>query len=383
MVGPFRHTSAATVRLVRLSPARLAVLFLLLIPGSATLTAIASADEPTDVDVGFYVQPQLKSVQNSGVANDEDGFGVRRFRLMFSAQRPLACWKLALRSEIEVFPNFTAQDGYLQLSGPTTFGALSFNLGQFKAPFSRQTLVSDSRLQMVEKAQITTITPDRQIGFSATASLPFSEVSLGIFNGEGKNVVDNQDEYFEYVGRVTLRAFPGVTKLMESAFHGTQLEVSGSIAHNRRFKETGDQIVDSYGVDGFAAWEGASLAAEYVLVRTDFEAGAVSSQPFDANGFYVQAGYLLPLPGALWRRFELAARLEEIDRNDTVAIQQPGNPEQSQRYYSLGASYYHWQHDLKVQLEASHIVEIEDLTAGGKDATYDNDTVLLQVTYRQ
>jgi hypothetical protein len=118
-------------------------------------------------------------------------------------------------------------------------------------------------------------------------------------------------------------------------------------------------------------------------VRTDFEAGAVSSTPFDANGFYVQAGYLLPLPGAWWRRFEVAARVEEIDRNDTVPIQQPGNPEQSQRYYSLGASYYHWQHDLKVQLEASHIVEIEDLTAGHQDASYDNDTVLLQVTYRQ
>jgi phosphate-selective porin len=374
-----------TVRLVRPSPALPAVLLSALTLASATSSASAEELTLPKVDVGFYVQPQLKSVENSVVANDEDGFGVRRFRLMFSAERPLACWKIALRSEIEVFPNFTAQDGYLQLSGPTTFGSLSFNLGQFKAPFSRQTLVSDSRLQLVEKAQITTLTPDRQVGFSATANLPYAEVSLGVFNGEGKNVVDNQDENFEYVGRLTLRAFGGdkPLKLMESAFQGTQLEVSGSIAHNRRFKDTGDQIVDSYGVDGYAAYEGASLAAEYVLVKTDFEAGAVSSTPFDANGFYVQAGYLLPLPGDLWRRFEVAARLEEVDRNDTVPIQQPGNAEQSQRYYTLGVSYYHWQHDLKVQLQASHIEEIEDRTAANQDANYDNDTVLLQVTYRQ
>jgi hypothetical protein len=371
---------------VRHSLAARAVLLSLAAAGVTALGAApASAEELTlpRVDVGFYLQPQLKAVQNSAAGDDEDGFGVRRFRLLFSTERPLACWKLALRSEIEVFPNFTAQDAYLELAGPTVFGALRFDLGQFKTPFSRQTLVSDSRLQLVEKAQITTLAPDRQIGFQASATLPYSEVTLGIFNGDGKNTVDNQDENFEYVGRVTVRPLGQDAKLMESAFQGVQLEVSGSIAHNRRFKMTGDQIVDTYGVDGFAAWEGASLAAEYLIAKTTFEEGAVSSTPFDANGFYVQGGYLLPLPGWAWRRFELAARLEEVDRNDTVPIQQPGNPEQSQRYYTIGASYYHAQHDLKVQLQASHIVEIEDRTAAGQDASYANDSVLLQVTYRQ
>jgi hypothetical protein len=386
MSGQIRHTNAAPFRSVRHSLAARAILFsLAAMAVTAFRAAPASADELTlpRVDVGFYIQPQLKSVQDSDVGDDEDGFGLRRFRVMFTTERPLACWKLALKSEIEVFPNFTAQDAYVELSGATVFGALRFDLGQFKAPFSRQTLVSDSRLQLVEKAQITTLAPDRQIGFQASATLPYSEVTLGIFNGEGKNTVDNQDENFEYVGRVTVRPLGQDAKLMESAFQGVQLEVSGSIAHNRRFKATGDQIVDYYGVDGFAAWEGASLAAEYLIAKTTFEEGAVSSTPFDANGFYVQGGYLLPLPGWAWRRFELAARLEEVDRNDTVPIQQPGNPEQSQRYYTIGASYYHAKHDLKVQLQASHIVEVEDRTAGGQDASYDNDSVLLQVTYRQ
>jgi hypothetical protein len=346
------------------------------------LTSAAVGDELPPVDVGFYLQPQAKTVQNSAVANDEDGFSVRRFRLLFSAERPVGCWTLALRGEVEVIPSFTAQDAYLVLSGPTVFGALAFNVGQFKAPFSRQTLVSDSRLQLVEKAQITTIAPDRQVGVSATATLPYAELSLGVFNGEGKNVVDNQDENFEYVGRVTVRPLDEHARLMESAFQGTQLEISASAAHNRRYKPTGDQTVNYFGVDGFAAYEGASLAAEYLLAKTSYEKGAVDTA-FDANGFYVQAGYLLPLPAWAWRRFELAARLEEIDRNDKVPIQQAGSPDQSQRYYTVGASYYHAGHDLKVQLEASHIVEIEDLTGNKQPASYDNDTVLLQVTYRQ
>jgi phosphate-selective porin len=357
------------------SPTVLAAGFVFLLP------VIGRAD--TDVDVGFYVQPQLKTRQNSDAGDDEDGFTVRRLRLLLAADHPLDCWKLGFRAEVEAFPSFENQDTYVNLSGPLgELGTLGFSLGQFKTPFSRQSLLSDSRLQLVEKAQIASIAPDRQVGVATTLTLPFSEVSLGVFNGDGKNVAQNVDEHFMYVARATFRPFGQGAKLMESAFQGLQLELSGSVAYNRRDRGDLDEKTLWWGVDGFAAWQGLSLTAEYLEARHEFSEGAPEPE-YKANGINLQGGYLLPLPGWAYRRFEVAARFEEIDRNDTVPIQQPGNPEQSLRYYTLGASYYHAQHDLKVQLSASHITEVEDLTGNGEDATIPNDTVLLQVTYRQ
>jgi len=372
------------LRLVRLpTAARAAASFVAL--SAAVITgrpSTARADDLPSVDVGFYLQPQIKVRQNSDVPDDEDGFAVRRFRLLVSSGRNVGCWRVDARSEIEAYPTFSPQDAYLVLAGPIPGGKLTFQLGQFKTPFSRQVLVSDSRLQFVDKAQVTSLAPERQVGVAATAKLPMSEVSFGVFNGDGKNVADAQDENYMYVGRVTLRPFGQDATLMETAFQGLQLEVSGSLAYNKRDRGDSDQTAKYYGIDGFAAYEGASLAAEYLEVRNTFSTGA-PDKPFKGNGFYVQGGYLLPIPGWAWRRFELSARLEEVDRNDTVAIPQVGHPDQSLRYYTLGASYYHARHDLKVQLQASHIREIEDLTSNGVDAKFANDTVILQVTYRQ
>jgi hypothetical protein len=78
----------------------------------------------------------------------------------------------------------------------------------------------------------------------------------------------------------------------------------------------------------------------------------------------------------------VGARIEEIDRNDTVPITAAGEAEQSLRYYTGAVSYYQRGHALKAQLSYSRIDELEDETQTGADATYDNDTVLFQITYR-
>jgi hypothetical protein len=181
---------------------------------------------------------------------------------------------------------------------------------------------------------------------------------------------------------LTFRPIGKPGTLAESAFGDPVAEVSGSVYTNQRDRGDFDEKVKAYSVDAFAAYAGASLAFEYTQIDTSYTSGA-PAMPFTANGFYVQGGYLLPLPGWAYRRFELAARVEEIDRNDQVPIQQPGNAEQSLRYYTLGASYYHAKHDLKLQVQASHIEEIEDETGAGADAVFDNDTLLVQITYRQ
>jgi hypothetical protein len=104
--------------------------------------------------------------------------------------------------------------------------------------------------------------------------------------------------------------------------------------------------------------------------------------PYRANGFATHLAYLLPFELAARGRLEVAARIEEIDRNDEVAITAPGEAEQSLRHYTGALSYYQRGHALKAQLSYSHVDEVEDRTQAGSDATYKNDTVLFQITYR-
>jgi hypothetical protein len=74
--------------------------------------------------------------------------------------------------------------------------------------------------------------------------------------------------------------------------------------------------------------------------------------------------------------------VEEIDRNDTIPIPAPADPAQSVRSLTAVASYYLRMHTLKAQLAFTHFEELEDQTASGAKATFDNDQLLLQVTYR-
>ena len=57
-------------------------------------------------------------------------------------------------------------------------------------------------------------------------------------------------------------------------------------------------------------------------------------------------------------------------------------PNQSVRAFTAVASLYLRQHQMKVQLAATHFTEIEDQTVTGANATYPDDQLLLQVTYR-
>ncbi len=202
-----------------------------------------------------------------------------------------------------------------------------------------------------------------------------------MFDGEGKNQPQNIDEHFLWVGRVEVRPFGWDQPLQESAFLGKFLTVAGSVARNTLVSGDGVEKDTYLGVDVSGAWHGLSGTIEYLEIQRTFGSGSV--QPNSrANGDVAQIAYLLPLAGFWADRVEVGARIEEIDRNDTVPIVQKGDPNQSLRYYTLALSYYQWRHALKLQLTASHIDELEDRDQTSAPATYPNDTILVQATYR-
>jgi hypothetical protein len=343
----------------------------------------------TEVHVGGYLQPQVQMRQNDDVAQfDEDGFRLRRTRLLLGAERETDEATLSLALEAELTSPVGLLDAYVSARRDLPRnGRLRIDLGQVKAPFSRQTLVSDSDLQLPEKARLTALAPDRQLGVRAIVNppaAPWVELSGGVFNGDGRNVVDNIDEHFMFVGRVAVRPIGPTARLVESGMGQDAVSVAFSAARNLRDLGGFSEKALLLGVDAFVSLQGASATAEYLWARYRFPEGAPAMN-YKAQGLNLQAGYLLPVPGRLYRRFELAARYEEVDPrypNDVFGIIGPDDEFQSERSVVGAASYYHDEHDLKLQLSFAHNIEVEDRDRTGGDATYANDTLLLQATLR-
>jgi hypothetical protein len=352
---------------------RTVVVALLLLP------AVASADDST-FTIGGYVQPQARVRQDDPVAQfDENGFRFRRARLTLGASRTLQNVEYEVELESELTPEFQLLDAYIAAkSCLPADGTWRVAFGQIKAPVSHQTLLSDARLSFVEKAELASLAPDRQLGALGTIELPqipMVAISAGIFNGEGRNQVQNIDQRFLYAGRVEVRPLGRDVKLTESAQDGDYLAIAASAARNRGGNGTSVETQLTLGGDVSFAYENASGSIEYLQVEHTFSDNSVLPD-YRANGLVAQVAYLF------FDKLEVGARLEEIDRNDTLPIVQLGDTNQSLRYYTAAITWYQSKHDLKLQLQASHIEELEDLDQNLMDATYDNDTVLLQAQYR-
>jgi len=211
-------------------------------------------------------------------------------------------------------------------------------------------------------------------------------VIAGVFNGEGKNQVQNINQSYLYAGRVEITPIGTTQPYAESAFAGKWLSLGLSIGRNRLTPGAYREDVVYLGYDLSGSYKGVSGSFEYLEVRHTFSGDPANLPGVDykANGFVAQVTYMLPqkLPPLHQSRFEVGARVEEIDRNDQVPIVMIGDPNQSQRIYTAVLSWYMRQHQLKAQLAASHFQELEDKTAIGLPASYANDQLLLQVTYR-
>jgi hypothetical protein len=250
-------------------------------------------------------------------------------------------------------------------------------------------MLSDSRIAFVDKAQIATLAPDRDLGARLTLAPPQLPVRVlvGVFNGEGRNQIQNINESYLYAARLELSPFGRDAALAEGAFGGKVLTVGLSYGHNRLSSQAnGDEQRTYLGADLFGSYKGLSASFEYLVVKYAFDGGdpAMQQRDYQGNGWLAHLTYLVPvkLPPYRQARLEVGVRAEEIDRNDVIPISQPGDPNQSVRETTGVLTYYMRMHNLKAQLVFNHFTEVEDRTVVGADAKYKNDQVILQVTYR-
>jgi len=344
---------------------------------------------PSSVWLDGYLQPQFRFRQDSPAQFDENGFRFARARAIVHGKTRAGNVDLAAFVEAELQPTFDMVDAFVTATRKLPHkGQVSLDVGQMRVPISRQQLLSDSRLAFVDKGQVATIAPRRDLGARlgfVVPKLPQVRVVGGVFNGEGPNQVQNINQKFLYAGRLEITPLGRETQLAESAFGGHFLTAAVSVGLNKLTAGTRREDVRYLGFDVSGSWKGISGSFEYLDVDHSFtEAGAMTVEDYRANGFIAQLNYMLPvkLPPFRQGRLELGGRVEEIDRNDTVPIAQLGDPEQSVREITGVVSFYVRMHSLKVQLAFSHFDEIETRTSVDEDAVYDNDQLLLQVTYR-
>ncbi len=353
-----------------------------------------SAEEETaasTVKLGGYFQPQFRLRENSAAPNDEDGFRFARVRPQIAADSMAGNLELHAFFEMEVQPQFSLFEAWGGVSRKLPDdGRITVDVGQMRTPISRQQLLSDANLSFVDKAQLASIAPDRDLGARVTFLPPMLDgrvkLVAGSFNGDGRNQVQNTNESFLHAARLELTPLgTAPTTIQESNLAGSYLTLAASGGYDKLTKGDHHEIEKFVGVDLTGAWMGLSGSIELLRVYHHQDGDPATRTPaFLQDGWVAQLAYLLPieLPPYGHARVEIGARVEEIDRNDTFPITVPGDPNQSVREYTAVISYYLRKHSLKVQLAASHFVELEDRTATGENASYANDQLLLQFTYR-
>jgi phosphate-selective porin OprO/OprP len=249
------------------------------------------------------------------------------------------------------------------------FPEAQVKVGQWKAPFGLEQLTPDTSLYLIERSLPTgAITPERQIGVQLWGK-PFASIwpdqkdlvtyYAGIFNGNGRNISNNDNNNFMYVGRLESTLFKG--------FFGkdSSLKLGADVLNSRddagtNISQTLNLLVNADGslspfvlptADERTAWSVdawlklgpfdliGEYLEEYVNGRT---VNGVPGMPdFTTNGYYITAAYYL-IP----KKLQAAVRWEDL------------NPGQrgSDGIHSItgGLNYYIHGDDLKLMVNYIH-----------------------------
>jgi hypothetical protein len=338
--------------------------------------AIAQADDedaptfdPMKITLGGYMQPQFRLRDDDPEQPDiHNGFRFARVRLISNGSTKAGNLDLSESLEAELL-QFTLLDAYVTVRRTIDDGYLVVDGGQMRTPISRQQMLSDSRLAYVDKALLATIAPDRDLGLRVTFAPPaakYVRVLGGVFNGEGKNKIENLNDKYLYALRLEVSPIGRDVPLAESDLSGDYVTAAFSYGHNavaNGMTGANEEAIQYVGFDVSGGYEGLSGSVEYLYVKHAFTGPDPAMVPagFRNKGWVVQANYLLPwrLPPYRQSQVELGARIEQLDRGDL---------DQSVREITAVASFYLRNHTIKAQLAANHT-----------DAF---DQLLLQVTYR-
>jgi len=269
------------------------------------------------LQISGLVQARYQGFAQSGVNN---AFDLRRVRLDLRGNVS-DDWSYDVYSEF-AGSGVKLVDAYVQYK---VADFLKFTAGQFKIPFSIESLTSDSQLEFSDRSQVVEAlvsrTKDvignsngRDIGIQINGSFVkvddqyLFDYTFGVFNGAGYDVTTDNNNRKDFGGRLSVHP---IKNLVVSADFYNGLGNYGSPATNQKRNRTG--------VDARYVWEGLSVTAEYDK-GTD---GTIKRE-----GWYAQAAYFV-IP----KRLQLAAKYDTYDPTQTK------NTDRS-NWYIGGFNYY-------------------------------------------
>jgi phosphate-selective porin OprO and OprP len=145
---------------------------------------------------GFYQYEQ---------PDGSNGFELSNFRLKFSGEFDKRIGYM-VQTAFTGSPAILDARIYYKISK-----AFVVDAGLYKAPFSREFLISAADIDFVNRAQLTALAPNRQIGVQARGVLPGTVLSYvaAMFNGNRFSINQNDNNEFLYTGRLALN--PDIT----------------------------------------------------------------------------------------------------------------------------------------------------------------------------
>jgi phosphate-selective porin len=199
---------------------------------------------------------------------------------------------------------------------------MNLKVGQWKAPFGLEQITPDTLIYTIERSLPTgALTPERQIGAMLWGK-PLTNISpdhkdfltyyAGMFNGNGRNFNNNDNNEFMYVGRVEVQPFKGHVMGQEASLKigadylhsrddpGTNISPALNLKVNpdgslTSFTLTSGDERDAFSFDAWLKIGPFDLIAEYLEEQVDGRAvGTLAAmRDFDASGFYVQGSYFI------------------------------------------------------------------------------------------
>jgi phosphate-selective porin OprO/OprP len=213
------------------------------------------------------------------------------------------------------------QDANLQYDFTGGKKAFMLKAGQFKAPFGRQELTSSGNQEFVDRSIASVLfAPARQIGLQIGGQFGNSQVpdmityAGGIFNGNGINRTINDNDKYEYVGRVMFSPFGNVGYSEANLEHyDFRVSVAGDYNNNNNIffppggaDPIGVDVVSEWGADiAIKALGGLFVYGEYYWRTIDNAASIGTPQ----TGATAQIGWLFG------DHFEIAGRYSFTDLN--------------------------------------------------------------------
>lgn len=179
-------------------------------PVTVAPALVRPAGKETKFALGGFIQANAETggVPDSRYAGMEERLLLRRARVNFAAT---FAEHFAARIEADFGANSIAggsgargqlTDGFIHW---TRYPEATLKVGQFKTPFGFEQLASDTKLYTIERALSSDrLTVSRQIGATLGGDLAEKRFSytLGLFNGNGVNTGNNDNDDFMFAGRL-------------------------------------------------------------------------------------------------------------------------------------------------------------------------------------